>query len=73
MKYQIELKVHGRLYELQSDDLAFTFELCKSVMEDFEIDEDNSHLVALRAYVKVCYQLFLQSKSIDELVQRLEA
>ena len=73
MKYQIELKVHGRMYELQSDDLAFTFDLCKSVMDDFEIDGNNSHAVALRAYVKVCYQLFLQSESIDEMLQKLES
>ena len=73
MKYQIELKVHGRMYELQSDDLAFTFELCKQVMDDFEIDENNSNITAISAYLKVCHKLFLKSKSVDELVQKLEA
>ena len=61
------------MYELQSDDLAFTFELCKQVMDDFEIDENNSNITAISAYLKVCHKLFLKSKSVDELVQKLEA
>jgi len=73
MKYQIELKVDGCLYELQSDNLSFTFDLYKQVAEDFEIDENNCRITALRAYVRVCYQLFLQRESIDDILEKIES
>ena len=72
MKYQFELKVHGQSYDLNVEEDDFSLYLYRSISEDFEIGKNNSRISALRAYVKVCHQLFLQNESVDEIVHRIE-
>lgn len=72
MKYQIELKVHGQKFDLNISDADFALYLNCTVLEDFEIESNNSRLSVLRAYVKSVYELYLQDKSVEKLVRKIE-
>ena len=72
MKYQIELKVHGQKFDLKSNDADFALYLNCILLEDFEIESNNSRLSVLRAYVKSVYELYLQNKSVEKIVNKIE-
>ena len=62
MKYQIELKVHGQKLECKTNNPDFAIFLNRALLDDFALDKNNTRVTALRSYVKVCYQLFLQEQ-----------
>ena len=72
MKYQIELKVHGQKFDLKSSDADFALYLNCTILEDFEIEGNNSRLSVLRAYVKSVYELYLQDKAAKRMVHKIE-
>jgi len=72
MKYQIELKVHGQDLECKTDDADFALYLNCTILEDFEIEGNNSRLSVLRAYVKSVYELYLQNKAVEKMVNKIE-
>jgi len=72
MEYEITLKVHSQLFDLKSSDANFTIFLYRCIEDDFEIKGNNSRLTALRAYVKVCYQLFLQEEVAKKITHKIE-
>ena len=72
MKYQFELKIHGKSFNLQTDEDDFSLYLYKSILEDFEIEENNSRLITLIAYVKSVYELYLHERAVDEMIDKIE-
>ena len=72
MKYQIELQVHSQKLDLKTDDADFALYLNCTILEDFEIEGNNSRLSALRAYVKSVYALYLQNKSVEKMIHKIE-
>lgn len=72
MKYQIELKVHGQNLELKTNDADFALYLNCTLLDDFEIEGNNSRLSVLKAYVKSVYELYLQNKSVEKMLHKIE-
>ena len=72
MKYQFEIKVHGQIFDIRTDEGDFALYLNCTILDDFEIEGNNSRLIALRSYVKVSYQLFLHEQAVDEMIHKIE-
>ena len=73
MNYQIELKIHGQLYDLKSTDADFSIFLYRKILEDFKVEENNTRIGTLHVYVKVCHQLFLQEQTVQNLTHKIES
>ena len=72
MQYQFELKVHGRVHDIKSSDDDFMLYIYRIATDDFKIDENNSRTTLLQAYVRSVYKLYLQSKSINTMIHKIE-
>jgi len=72
LKYQINLKIHHQNYDLTTDEDDFALFLYKNILEDFEVDDNNSRLDLLNAYVKKVYALYQQEQSIENIIDKLD-
>ena len=72
MEYQIDLKVYGQKYDLKIQEDDFSLYLYKNIIEDFKINDNNSRLVMLRAYVKSVYSLYQQQKRVERIIDKIE-
>ncbi len=60
------------MYDIKISDDDFDLYLNICVLEDFELEGNNSRLSVLRAYVKSVYELYQQDKSVEKLAHKLE-
>ena len=72
MQYQIELKLHSQNHTIDIADDDFALYLYRNVADDFEIEGNNSRLVLLRAYIKQAYELYLQQRATEEIIDKIE-
>jgi len=72
MQYQIELKLHGQNHTIDIVDNDFALYLYRNVTDDFEIEGNNSRLVLLHSYVRKVYELYLQQKSTEQVLHKIE-
>ena len=72
MQYQFELKVHTRVHNIKSADDDFMLYVYRAVDDDFKLAENNSRTTLLQAYVRSVYKLYLQSKSINTMIHKIE-
>ena len=72
MQFQIELKVHSQKLDLKTCDADFALFLNCTLLDDFEMEGNNSRLSMLRAYVKSVYELYLQEKAVSQMLHKIE-
>ena len=72
MNYQLELKVHGQKFDLKTDSDDFAFYLYRRVIEDFEVEGNNSRVMLLKAYVRQVYELYILQESSEKIIDKIE-
>ena len=72
MNYQLELKVHGQNFDLKTDSDDFAFYLYRRVIEDFEVEGNNSRVMLLKAYVRQVYELYMLQESSEKIIDKIE-
>jgi len=72
MQYQLELKVHSQKFNLKTDSDDFAFYLYRRVIEDFKVEENNSRVMLLKAYVRQVYELYMLQESSEKIIDKIE-
>ena len=72
MQYQIEIMLHSQNHTISIKDDNFAMHLSRSILDDFEIEGNNSRLVMLSAYVKSVYSLYKQEQTTKQMLHKIE-
>ena len=72
MQFQIEVMFHSQNHTINIYDEDFALYLYRKMIQDFKIDGNNSRIVLLRAYVKKVYELYLQQKTTEQMLHKIE-
>ena len=72
MQCQIEIMLHSQKHTIDIADDDFALYLYRSVTDNFDVEGNNSRLVILRSYVKQVYELYLQQKSTEKMLHKIE-
>jgi len=72
MQCQIEIMLHSQNHTIDIEHDDFALYLYRSVTDDFAVEENNSRLVMLRAYVRKVYELYLQQQSTEQILHKIE-
>ncbi len=71
MSKKIGLHIGGRRFDVDVDE-EFALFLESQMQRDFNCDGNNDAKKMLQAYVRQTYELFIQNKQIDKIMQEIE-
>ncbi|WP_304546207.1 hypothetical protein [Sulfurimonas microaerophilic] len=71
MSKKLGLHIGGRRFDVDVDDDFAKF-LQSQMERDFNYDGNNDAKTMLQAYVRQSYELYMQNKKIDEIMEKID-